>query len=318
MGSNFINYALDNISGLKIINLDLLTYAANKNNCRPKPLRYRLVKGDIGDEKLVKKLMRGADYVVNFAAETHVDRSIYVGASDFIRTNVFGVYNLLNCLREFPRIKMMINVSTDEVWGDMPLEARYKFNEESALRPNSPYSASKAAGLLLARAYFKTYEIPVVTTCSVNNYGIHQFPEKLIPFFVMKALKNKPVPLYGDGRNIRDWLFVDDHTTALLTLLCRGRAGEIYAISRGEEISNRKMASRILRALNKPASLVSFVPDRLGHDQKYSVDSAKIRRLGWQPCHTLDKKLPEVIRWYADNLKIMDRDEKFINPHLKS
>lgn len=320
MGSNFIRHVIANFPSTKIINLDLLTYAGNKENLKGiSNNRYRLVVGDINDFHLVKKLMRNADFIVNFAAETHVDRSIHGHAADFIRTNVLGVQTLLEALRQSPNISKLVHISTDEVWGDLPLDSKKKFNEESPFKPNSPYAASKAAGDLLIRSYVRTYGLPTVVSHSVNNFGPRQFPEKLIPFFSLRAMQDKPLPLYGDGRNIRDWLYVDDHSTAILTLLEKAAPGEVYAISRGEEFSNLEIAGRILRILGKTEKLMTFVKDRPGHDRRYSVSSLKLRNLGWNPGYSLEKQLKNTVNWYKENLDWVSgvlKKNRNINKHI--
>ena len=321
MGSNFIRYLLDNFQKTKIINLDLLTYAGNKENLKGIPLKnYRFVRGDINDTALVAKLMKSADLAVNFAAETHVDRSIHGRAPDFVRTNILGLHSLLEALRQSPNILKMVQISTDEVWGDLSLNSKIKFNEDSPFRPNSPYAASKAAGDLLARSYVRTYGLPIIVSHSVNNFGPRQFPEKLIPFFTLQAMRNKPLPLYGDGKNIRDWLYVDDHTLAILTLLQKAEGGEVYAISRGEEYSNLEIADKILKILDKPRNLIIFVKDRPAHDRRYSVNSLKLRRLGWKPRHSLEEQFRNTINWYKENsgwiFNVLKRNSK-INRHIK-
>jgi dTDP-glucose 4,6-dehydratase len=302
MGSNFIHFLFKTYRDIKVINLDLLTYAGYAANLKDLAGdSYELVTGDIADTELVKGLMGRADYVINFAAETHVDRSIHGAAGTFFKTNVLGVVSLLEALRQSPRIKKMIQISTDEVWGDLPLESKIKFTEESLFKPNSPYAASKAAGDLACRSYHKTYNLPVIVSHSVNNFGPRQFPEKLIPFFTTRALAGESLPLYGDGLNVRDWLYVDDHSAAIATLLERGQLGEVYPISRGEEYSNLEIAKKILQILGKPESLITYVTDRPGHDRRYSVDSAKIRALGWQPQHKLEEELQKTVDWYRAN-----------------
>ena len=302
MGSNFIHYILNNFSGTSVINLDLLTYAGNEDNLRGVPVkRYRFIKGDICDTALVKKLMQEADFVVNFAAETHVDRSIHSDADDFIHTNVVGAHSLLKALRDSPNVIKMVHVSTDEVWGDLHFKSKERFNEESPLRPNSPYSASKAAGEMIVRAYHKTYGLPVVISRSANNFGPRQFPEKLIPFFSMLAMENKTLPLHGSGSNIREWIHVDDHTRAILLLLEKAPAGEIYGISANEECANIDIARKILKVLNKPESSIAFVEDRPANDRRYAVDPSKLYSLGWAPQHSLDSHIPHTISWYQEN-----------------
>ncbi|MBI2610939.1 dTDP-glucose 4,6-dehydratase [Candidatus Kaiserbacteria bacterium] len=315
MGSNFILYTLARIPDLRIVNLDLLTYAGNPENLAGVDTsRYSFVKGDIADADLTAKLFKDADMVVNFAAETHVDRSIHSSAEAFVHTNVLGVHFLLEALRHTPNVGRMVYISTDEVWGDIPLDSKERFTEESPFLPNSPYAASKAAGDLLVRAYVKTHQLPVIVTHSVNNYGPRQFPEKIIPFFTARALQDEPLPLYGDGENRRDWLYVDDHSEAILTVLTKGTLGEVYNISQQKEYSNKELALRILEALGKPASLITYVEDRPAHDRKYAVDSAKLRGLGWTPKYTLEEKLSEVVRDLAASLSL--RAAPATNTHI--
>lgn len=321
MGSNFIRHILVNFKKTKIINLDLLTYAGNKENLNGIPLRnYRFAKGDINNFKLVAMLMKAADFAVNFAAEIHVDRSIHGRASDFVQTNILGLHSLLEALRVSPNVFKMVQISTDEVWGDLSLNSKIKFDEESPFKPNSPYAASKAAGDLLVRAYAKTYGLPIVVSHSVNNFGPRQFPEKLIPFFTLRAMQDKYLPLYGDGRNVRDWLYVDDHTTAILTLLEKADGGEVYGVSRNEEYSNLEIADKILKILEKPKNLITFVKDRPAHDRRYSVDSSKLRRLGWRPRYSIDKQLERTVIWYQENpdwVRSVLKKSGDINKHIK-
>ncbi len=317
MGSNFILHSLKRIPTLRIINVDALTYAASPNNLIGiDKKRYSFVRSNIGNSVLMRRLMKRVDFVVNFAAETHVDRSIHNGADPFVESNIVGVHSLLKALRISPRIKKMIHISTDEVWGDLAITSKKKFNENSPFLPNSPYAASKAAGDLLIRSYVKTFHLPIITTHSVNNFGPRQFPEKLIPFFAFRAINNQPLPLYGDGKNVRDWLYVDDHSNAILTLLTKGVPGEVYAISADHERSNREIAEIILSAAHKPKSLITFVEDRLGHDRKYSVNSTKLRSLGWRPESSFDNAVQSTIQWYVKN-----HDKKLlsgaINRHIK-
>ncbi len=320
MGSNFIHFLFKNFKGIKVTNLDLLTYAGNTENLKGiSNKNYRLVKGDIANVNLANKLMKQADFVVNFAAETHVDRSIHGNANNFVHANILGVHSLLEALRLSPNVVKMVHISTDEVWGDLPLDSKIKFNEKSPFKPNSPYAASKAAGDLLIRSYVKTYDLPVVVSHSVNNFGPRQFPEKLIPFFVLRAKQNKPLPLYGDGKNIRDWLYVDDHTAAILMLLQRAKPGDVYAISRGEECSNIEIAEKILKILRKPKSLITFVKDRPGHDRRYSVNSSKLRRLGWKPRYSINDQFKKTIDWYRKNpdwLRGVLKKNSCINAHI--
>lgn len=315
MGSNFIHYALGRIPHLRIVNLDILTYAGSVENLAGlDEARHSFVKGDIADAELLAKLVEDVDIIVNFAAETHVDRSIHTSAEAFVRTNVLGVHCLLETLRHSPNIERMVHISTDEVWGDLPLDSTEKFSEESPFRPNSPYAASKAGGDLLVRAYVATHGLPVIVTHSVNNYGPRQFPEKLIPFFTARASQDQTLPLYGDGEYRRDWLYVDDHSEAILTVLKKGKLGEVYNVSQQEEYSNKEIALRILEALGKPQSLITFVKDRPAHDRKYAVDSSKLRALGWAPRYLLEEKLPEVVRDLAAHLS--DSGVPATNTHI--
>jgi dTDP-glucose 4,6-dehydratase len=312
MGSNFILLILSTIPNSRVTNLDKLTYAANRNFEEGLPAsRYKFVEGDIADTKLVTKLMKESDYVVNFAAETHVDRSIHNGADPFVHSNVAGVVSLLNALRESPNVKKMLQVSTDEVWGDLAVNSKKKFNEDWPMAPNSPYSASKASAELMCRAFYQTYKLPIVTSRSVNNYGPRQFPEKLIPLLITRALSGKRLPIYGRGLNVRDWIYVADHSQAILTILAKGKIGEVYGVSRGEECSNINMAKEILKVMNLPDKLIEHVKDRPGHDRRYAVDSSKLRKLGWKPKHSLNQSLPETINWYKAN-----RNFCFRQPHL--
>lgn len=302
LGSHFIRLVLERHQDTYVVNVDALTYAANRRNLEGiDEARYRLVEGDICDKELVAKLMNEADVVVNFASETHVDRSIHSTSDQFLRTNVVGVHSLLEALRNSPHIQTFVHVSSDEVWGSLPLESDEKFTENSPYNPSSPFAASKAAGDLLVRAYVKTHKLPVIVARSVNCFGPRQYPEKLFPFFTMRAIHNERLPLYGSGENMRDWLYVDDHSEAILTILEQGMPGEVYNISNGIEYSNKYVAEHILAALGKPASLIAYVDDRPAHDLKYAVDSSKLRGLGWKPRWSLTDKLKETVDWYATN-----------------
>lgn len=320
MGSNFIHFLFKVYPDISIINLDALTYAGNEENLvELEKKNYRFVHGDITDRALVRELMAKADMVINFAAETHVDRSIHGQAGNFVHTNINGVYTLLEALRESPNVTKMVHISTDEVWGDLPLESKEQFNEESSFKPNSPYAASKASGDLLIRAYAKTYGVPVIVSHSVNNFGPRQFPEKMVPFFTLKALQGKSLPVYGDGKNVRDWIYVDDHSSAILTLLEKGVVGDVYAISCGKEYSTLEMAKKILHILKKPQDLITFVKDRPAHDRRYSVNSAKLRALGWKSQSSFEEALKETIQWYAENklwLDAVTKKNKDINAHI--
>jgi len=298
IGSNFIRYILRKYRSWKVINLDKLTYCGCRENLKDieKDRRYRFVKGDICDERLVNRLTKGCDAILNFAAATHVDRSI-VDASDFIHTNVHGVHVLLEAARK-NKVKRVIAVSTDEVYGSMQ---RGSFKETSLLHPNSPYAASKAGGDHLALAYYTTFKTPVIITRSSNNFGPYQFPEKVIPLFITNLLENKKVPLYGDGLNVRDWLYVLDNCKAIDVVLHKGKIGEIYNIGGGYEMPNIRLTRTILKLLNKTYNMIKYVPDRLGHDRRYSLDSRKIRRLGWQPTMDFKTAIKDTVEWYKRN-----------------
>jgi len=301
IGSNFIRFALAARPDVEITNFDKLTYAGNPENLsdvESNP-RYRFVKGDIADRDAVRAaLTSDFDAVVNFAAETHVDRSI-LDASEFIATNVLGAQVLFETARNLGTGKF-IEISTDEVYG--ALGPTGYFTEETPLAPNSPYSASKASADLIARSYFHTFGLPAVVTRCSNNFGPYQFPEKLIPLFVTNALAGEKLPLYGDGLNVRDWIYVDDHSSAILAVLDKGRAGEVYNIGGGNERTNKEITFSILKILGKPESLVEYVKDRPGHDRRYAVDSSKIRReLGWAPARSFDDALEATVKWYVEH-----------------
>lgn len=298
IGSNYIRYLLHKRPDVEVINLDKLTYAGNLDNLRDleNNPRYRFVQGDICDEKLVQQLAAGTDVIVNFAAESHVDRSI--GTPDaFIRTDVFGAFVLLEAARQH-KIKKFIQISTDEVYGSI---LKGSFKETDALMPSSPYSASKAGADRLAYSYFVTYGVPVIITRCSNNFGPYQYPEKLIPLFVTNALENKPLPIYGDGKNVRDWIHVEDHCDAIDFVLAHGENGEVYNIGGGNEHNNLEITEWILTKLQKPRSLMTYVTDRLGHDRRYSLDSRKLAALGWQPKHEFTAALEATIVWYVEN-----------------
>ncbi|MFN3414332.1 MAG: dTDP-glucose 4,6-dehydratase, partial [Thermoanaerobaculum sp.] len=280
IGSNFVRLILSERPDWEVVNLDKLTYAGRLENLQDvadNP-RYRFIHGDICDPQAVAEAMRGCQFAVNFAAETHVDRSL-LGASHFIDTDVKGVLVLLEEARRVG-LARFIQISTDEVYGSIE---HGSFTEESVLNPRNPYAASKAGGDRMAYAYWATFGVPVIITRASNNYGPYQYPEKLIPLFVTNALRDEPLPLYGDGRNVRDWLFVEDHCRALLFLLEHGQPGEVYNIAGGNERENIEVTRAVLRLLGKPESLIRLVADRPGHDRRYSLDATKLRRLGWQP-----------------------------------
>ncbi|MFD8564430.1 dTDP-glucose 4,6-dehydratase [Streptosporangium canum] len=278
--------------------LDKLTYAGNPANLRPVAShpRYDFVRGDITDAPLLADLVPGHDVIVNFAAETHVDRSI-TGAGDFVITNVYGTQRLLQAALD-AGVRTVVQVSTDEVYGSI---ATGSWTEEEPLLPNSPYSAAKAGSDLLCRAYHRTHGLDVrVTRCS-NNYGPYQYPEKVVPLFVTNLIDRLPVPLYGDGANVREWLHVDDHCRGIQLVLDKGSAGEIYNIGGGVELTNRELTERLLAAFGVGWEMVTHVEDRLGHDQRYAVDSSKLRSIGYEPCMDFTEGLAQVVRWYRDN-----------------
>jgi dTDP-glucose 4,6-dehydratase len=296
IGSNFIRHVLASRGeGVSVVNLDKLTYAANPANLAgvDQLPNYRFLRGDIADPDVVALAMEGCTDVVNFAAETHVDRSL-LGDPSFIETDVRGVFVLLEEARR-RGIRKFIQISTDEVYGSIP---EGSFREDSPLNPRNPYAASKAGGDRLAYAYWASYGLPVCITRASNNYGPYQYPEKLIPLFVTNAIDDLPLPLYGDGRNVRDWLFVRDHAAAIDFLLDTGEAGETYNIAGGNEEENLSITREVLRALGKPESLIRFVEDRPGHDRRYSLDAGKLARLGFSPPTPFEEGLAETIRWY--------------------
>jgi len=298
IGSNFIRHVLAAHADDSIVNLDKLTYAGNLKNLSDvaDSPRYRFVHGDVCDAKMVRDVLRGADAVVNFAAESHVDRSL-VEPDAFLRTDVFGVFTLLEAVRELG-ISRFVHISTDEVYGSL---ATGSARESDPLRPSNPYSASKAGGDLLALAYWQTHRVPVVVTRSSNNFGPFQYPEKVIPLFITNALDDQPLPLYGDGRNVRDWLYVVDNCTALDLVLRKGKDGEVYNIGGGHEVENIVLTRDILRLTGKPETLIRPVKDRPGHDRRYSVDSKKVRQLGWTPKHPFGKALETTVAWFREH-----------------
>jgi dTDP-glucose 4,6-dehydratase len=300
IGSNFIQYVFKSKAGHSIVNFDKLTYAGNLRNLDAIAARpdYRFIKGDICDAHDVASALKGCDVVVHFAAESHVDRSIYEPGTA-IQTNVTGTFTLLTVARELG-IKRFVHVSTDEVYGSLRQD---EFSSEDAvLRPNSPYSASKAASDLLVRSFVKTYGFPAVITRASNNYGPYQFPEKFVPLMISNALEDKELPVYGDGLQERDWLHVSDHCTGIMAVLERGMDGETYNIGGGNVETNLSMLRRILATLHRPESLIKHVIDRPGHDRRYALDCSKIKReLGWEPVIPLDEGLAQTIDWYREN-----------------
>ncbi|MCR4663333.1 MAG: dTDP-glucose 4,6-dehydratase [Endomicrobiaceae bacterium] len=302
IGSNFVRYMLNKHKDYKIVNLDLLTYAGNiksLDDIKDNP-NYLFVKGDITDNKLVDKIVSDnkIDVIINFAAESHVDRSI-TNPDIFVKTNILGTQNLLEVAKKY-KIEKFFQISTDEVYGSLGKTGF--FTEKTPLSPNSPYSASKASADLLVMAYHHTFDLNVnITRCS-NNYGPYQFPEKLIPLFITNALDNKQVPLYGDGLNIRDWLFVEDHCSAIDTVLHKGKNGEIYNVGGNNEKTNKYITDTILKYLGKDNSLIKYVADRLGHDRRYAIDATKIKEeLDWQPQYKFEQAIEKTIEWYLNN-----------------
>jgi dTDP-glucose 4,6-dehydratase len=299
IGSNFVRWAHAAHPDWQITTLDKLTYAGRLENLRDlaESPRHRFVQGDIADPVLTAPLVIDSDLVVHFAAETHVDRSI-LAAGAFITTDVFGTFVLLEAARQATHLRRFIQISTDEVYGSVP-EGHSRETDE--LKPRNPYSASKAAADRLAYSYWATYAVPVIITRASNNYGSHQFPEKVIPLFITNALEELPLPLYGDGLNVRDWLHVDDHCRALDLVIARGEVGEVYNVGGGNEVKNVDLTHRILGLTGRPASLIRPVADRPGHDRRYALDTTKLRRLGWAPHERFDEGLAATVRWYREN-----------------
>ena len=318
IGSNFIRYILRDHPGDAVVNLDKLTYAGNLENLKDvaSDPRYAFLRGDICDISAVEQAMDGAEAVVNFAAETHVDRSI-LEAGAFMDTDIKGLYVLLEVAR-IRRIGRFVHVSTDEVYGSI-IEGSFK--ETDPLFPNSPYSATKASGDLLARSYFVTYKTPVIITRSSNNFGPYQYPEKIIPLFITNLLQNKKVPLYADGMNVRDWLYVIDNCEAIDLILHKGRAGEIYNIGGTTEITNLELTYDILEMLGKDKRSIEYVKDRPGHDKRYSLDITKLKGLGWHPRYNFKEALETTIGWYRNNkpwwMKILRHCEGEARSNLK-
>jgi dTDP-glucose 4,6-dehydratase len=296
IGSNFVRYMLNTDLSTELVVLDKLTYAGNMDNLKDVLASIEFVKGDICDEKPVKLAMKNCDCVVNFAAETHVDKSI-VSSAAFVQTDVVGTQVLLEVAKQ-NEIGRFIQVSTDEVYGSVRSGS---FSELDKLNPSNPYAASKAGADLLISSYFKTYNFPCVITRSANNYGPYQHPEKLIPHFITSAIRNSKLTVYGKGDNIRDWIHVEDNCKAIDYVRHRGKTGEIYNIGAGNEKSNLDITKAILQLLDKPLSLMTFVNDRLGHDYRYSLDCSKMKALGWKPQISFEDGLAQTIRWYQEH-----------------
>jgi dTDP-glucose 4,6-dehydratase len=299
IGSNFVRYAIAHHPDWQVTTLDKLTYAGRMENLRDvmdNP-RHCFVKGDITNDAVMAPLVADADYVINFAAETHVDRSI-LQAGDFITTDVYGTFVLLEAARTAAHLKRFVQISTDEVYGTVAVGSSKETDE---LRPRNPYSASKSGADRLAYSYWATYNVPVIITRASNNYGPNQFPEKVIPLFITNLLHDLPVPLYGDGQNVRDWLHVEDHCRGIDLLLTDGAPGEVYNIGGGNEVRNVDLTHRLLDLLGKPTSLITRVADRLGHDRRYSLDTSKLRAMGWAPAHEFSQGLADTVAWYGAN-----------------
>lgn len=299
IGSHFLRQILRD-TDYAVTNLDALTYAGRPGNCADFEAdpKYEFVRGSITNKDLVEQLVSKADAIVNFAAESHVDNSI-AHPEIFVETNVLGTQVLLDAARKF-EIKKFLQISTDEVYGDLPLDSDEKFTEHSELKPSSPYSASKAAADMLCIAAHRTFGQPILISRCSNNFGTHQLPEKLMPLTISRALQDEKIPVYGDGLNVRDWIHVLDHNTATLAILENGKPGEIYNVGANNEVSNIDLVKILLRILGKPESLIEFVADRPGHDRRYAIDSSKIQnQLGWKPVHTdFEKELTEMVEWF--------------------
>lgn len=312
MGSNFIRFLLNTYRDIKVINLDKLTYAGNLENLKDieNDPRYRFVKGDICDLQVVEPLVEESDVVVNFAAETHVDRSV-MEAGSFVLTDVYGSYILLQAARKYG-IDRFIQISTDEVYGSIK---EGSFSESDSLHPSNPYSASKAGGENLVYSFYKTYSMPIIITRATNNFGPYQYPEKVIPLFITNALDGLQLPLYGDGMQVRDWLYVEDHSLALDFILREGKVGEVYNIAGSNEIVNLELTHQILAILGKPTSLINHVKDRPGHDRRYSLNCEKLKSLGWKPKYSFPQALRSTVQWYLNNQqwwrKIKEKDERY-------
>jgi len=299
IGSNFVRHMLSKYKNIEIVNLDLLTYAGRLENLRDvkDDPHHKFVRGDIREARTVELLVKnGVDVIVNFAAETHVDRSV-VEAGSFILTDVYGTYILLNAARKYD-VEKFVQISTDEVYGSIE---KSSFKETDILNPSSPYSASKAGGDHIALAFYKTYGLDVVVTRSSNNFGPYQYPEKFIPKLILRALHDEVLPLYGDGRQVRDWIYVIDNCEAIGLIAQKGEAGEVYNVASGNEYTNLEVAKNILKNLGKSEDLISFVPDRPGHDRRYSLDATKIQKLGWNPRFRFTEGLKRTVSWYVKN-----------------
>ncbi len=311
IGSNFIHYILENHPHYEIVNYDKLTYAGNLENLKSiesnlqHSSRYTFIKGDICDYKLLEEVVKKyqVDHIINFAAETHVDRSIFGDCSEFVMTNTYGVLMLLNIVRNY-NIEKFVNVSTDEVYGSLALDDTNKFTESTPITPNMPYAAAKAGGDMLCHSYHATHKLPVIVTHCSNNYGPYQHPEKLVPSSIFRLLKNKPILIHGTGENVRDWIYVRDHCRALELMLTKGQPGEVYNVGVDNERNNLEIAKMILSLMNKSDNLIEFVENRPGNDLRYAIDSTKLQALGWQPVYDhsqFEVGMSETINWYLTN-----------------
>lgn len=303
IGSNFVHAMLEDEGNVEVVNFDALTYAGNLENLVKveNDPRYVFVKGDISSRDDLESLFNAHkfDAIVNFAAESHVDRSLHMGPSVFINTNILGTQLLLDAARAHG-VPRFLQISTDEVYGSLGASGR--FSEQSPIQPNNPYAATKAGADFMARAAFKSHGLDVLITRCSNNFGPFQFPEKLIPLMIVNALEDKPLPVYGDGMQVRDWIFARDHCNAVKLVLQKGKPGEIYNIGGMHDVPNIEVVKAILKLLGKPESLIKYVKDRPGHDRRYAIDCSKIRKeLGWQPCYSFEDALKETVNWYVEN-----------------
>jgi len=314
IGSAFIRNYLQNHSDSKITNLDILTIGSNLENLKDieNNPNYTFLKDDIRNESVINDLVKDVDVVINFAAESHVDRSI-ANPKPFLETNILGTYSILEAIRKHD--KQFIHISTDEIYGDA--QGQSSFNEESQINPSNPYAATKAAADHLVSSYYRTYGINCITTRCTNNFGPYQFPEKLNPKTIIRTIKDLKVPLYGDGTQIRSWIYVNDHVQAIDTLISKGKPGQVYNITAYEEITNKTIAERILDILGKSHDMLEYVGDRPGHDKRYSIDCYKIEnKIGWNPMYAFDKALQETVQWYLENKKWWEPliDENTLHP----
>lgn len=313
IGSNFVRYMLGKYPSYQIVNFDKLTYAGNLDNLRDieNNPHYKFVQGDITDLDKLNEVIKEnkIDHVISFAAETHVDRSIHGGCKDFVLTNTLGVQMILDAVK-FNNVQKFVNVSTDEVYGALELDEDREFTEDTPIWPNMPYAAAKAGGDLMCNAYFVTHKVPVVVTHCSNNYGPYQFPEKLIPFFVFKLMKGEKVPVYGDGLNVRDWIHVLDHCSALDLMLHQGIPGNVYNVGADNERSNLELTKMMLKIMGQGEEMIEYVTDRPGHDRRYAIDASKIKSLGWAPNYTrekFEKGLQETVEWYQNNSEWVEK-----------